>query len=61
MVTAEVHYDIDHLASRYDKVAAVLVQLDDGSVVAAVSSVPDDSGDLVTLGAEQALDSLTLG
>ncbi|MFL6027690.1 MAG: DUF2510 domain-containing protein [Friedmanniella sp.] len=61
MVTAEVHYDIDHLASRYDRVAAVLVQLDDGSVVAAVSSVPDDSGDLVTLGAEQALDSLTLG
>lgn len=42
-ITAEVHYQIDGLPSRYDDVTAVLVRLDDGSVVAALSSVPDDA------------------
>jgi hypothetical protein len=60
LVTAQVHYDIDHLPSRYDELTVLLVQLDDGSVVAAVSSVPDDSNDSLTDLAEQALDSLTV-
>ena len=33
-ITAQVHYDIDRLPSRYDELTVVLVQLDDGSVVA---------------------------
>ena len=40
---AEVHYAIDRLPSRYDTVRAVIVKLDDGTVVAALSSVPDDA------------------
>jgi hypothetical protein len=60
LVTAQVHYAIDHLPSRYDELTVLLVQLDDGSVVAAVSSVPDDSTASVTALAEQALDSLAV-
>jgi Protein of unknown function (DUF2510) len=60
LVTAEVHYTVDRLPSRYDVLTVVLVQLDDGSVVAAVSSVPDDSSASVADLAEQALDSLTV-
>jgi hypothetical protein len=60
LVTAQVHYTIDHLPSRYDELTVLLVQLDDGSVVAAVSSVPDDSTASVTALAEQALDSLAV-
>jgi hypothetical protein len=60
LVTAQVHYAIDRLPSRYDELTVLLVQLDDGSVVAAVSSVPDDSSASVTALAEQALDSLAV-
>jgi len=60
LLTAEVHYAVDRLPSRYDELTVVLVQLDDGSVVAAVSSVPDDSSASVTDLAEQALDSMTV-
>jgi hypothetical protein len=60
LVTAEVHYAVDRLPSRYDELTVVLVQLDDGSVVAAVSSVPDDSSASVTDLAGRALDSLTV-
>jgi hypothetical protein len=60
LVTAQVHYAIDGLPSRYDELTIMLVQLDDGSIVAAVSSVPDDSTASVTALAEQALDSLTV-
>jgi hypothetical protein len=38
-----------------------VVELDDGSVVAAVSSVPDDSPHDVVALAEQSLASLTVG
>ena len=44
-LTAQVHYQIDGLPSRYDDLTAILVRLDDGSVVAALSSVPDDASD----------------
>lgn len=60
-VTARVHYTIDDLPSRYDDLTAVLVGLDDGSVVAAVSSVPDDADDQVRDLAASSLKTLALG
>jgi hypothetical protein len=58
--TAEVHYTIQHLPSSYDRVIVRMVQADDGSVVAAISSIPDDaSPDLAKLAA-RSLDSLEL-
>ena len=39
--SAQVHYAVDRLPSRYDTVHAVLVRLDDGTIVAAISAVPD--------------------
>lgn len=58
--TAEVHYAVPHLASRYDTVTAVFVRLDDGAVVVAVSSVPDDAETAVRELAERSLRSLTV-
>lgn len=60
-VTARVHYVIAHLPSRYDDLTVVLVGLDDGSVVAAVSSVPDDADPAVRSLAATSLASLTTG
>jgi len=60
LVRARVHYDIDRLPSRYDDVTAVLVELDDDSVVVAVSSVPDDAPAAVSAAAAAAVESLTL-
>jgi hypothetical protein len=58
--TAEVHYTIQHLPSSYDRLVVQMVQADDGSVIAAVSSIPDDaSPDLAELAA-RARDSLEL-
>lgn len=57
-VTAQVHYRIDGLPSRYDDVTAVLVRLDDGSVVVALSSVPDDASDEIRRLAAASLTSL---
>jgi hypothetical protein len=53
--TAAVHYSVANLPSRYDMVTALLVQLDDGSLVVAASAVPDDTEPVV---ARQAADSL---
>ncbi|WP_375423164.1 DUF2510 domain-containing protein [uncultured Friedmanniella sp.] len=60
-VTARVHYDIERLPSRYDELTAVLVGLDDGSVVAAVSSVPNDADSAVTTCAAASLRTLAIG
>lgn len=60
-VTARVHYAISGLPSRYDDVTAVLVGLDDGSVVVALSSVPDDASDEVRRLAAESLESLRVG
>lgn len=60
-VTARVHYDIDKLPSRYDDLTAVLVGLDDGSVVAAVSSVPDDADPALATLAAESMRSLAVG
>jgi hypothetical protein len=57
-VTAQVSYQIAGLPSRYDDVTAILIRLDDGSVVFAFSSVPDDASEQVRALAAGALASL---
>jgi hypothetical protein len=61
LLTAEVHYTVPELASRYDRVTAVLVRLDDGSVVAAFSSIPDDAPNELTRLAKESLATLQIG
>lgn len=41
--TVEVHYDISQLKSSYDQLVVVVVRLSDDSLVAAISSVPNDA------------------
>ncbi len=59
-ITGRVNYAVDRLPSRFDTVTAVLVKQDDGSVVVAVSSVPNDAGPQLVGQAAEALDSLTI-
>jgi hypothetical protein len=60
LFTAEVHYAVPRLPSRYDHVSALVVRLDDGSLVIAASSVPNDAEpELVSLAATS-LRSLTI-
>jgi Protein of unknown function (DUF2510) len=58
--TAEVHYAVDRLPSRYDKVTALLVRLDDGSLIMAASSVPNDADSDIARQASDALRTLTI-
>ena len=60
-ITARVYYDIPGLPSRYDDVTAVLVRPDDGSVVVALTSVPNDASDEIRRLAGASLDSLRIG
>ena len=60
LLRAQVHYDVHQLPSRYDELSVVAVELDDGSVVLAASSVPDDATPDVVAGAVGALESLTV-
>lgn len=60
LVTARVHYAVENLPSRYDDLTALLVGLDDGSVIVAVSSVPDDADPQLSALAADALRSLAL-
>jgi hypothetical protein len=57
---AEVHYAVDRLASRYDTVTALLVRLDDGSLIMAASSVPNDADPAIARQASDALRTLTI-
>jgi len=59
-ISARVNYAVDQLPSRFDLVTAVLVRQDDGSVVVAVSSIPNDAGPQLSAQAAEALDSLTI-
>ncbi len=59
-VSARIHYAVDRLASRYDTVAAIVVRLDDGTSVAALSAVPDDADPAVHRLAQASLDSLAI-
>jgi hypothetical protein len=53
--TAQVHYSVERLPSRYDTLTAILVPIADGSLIIAASSVPNDAdGDI----AQQAADAL---
>jgi hypothetical protein len=56
LFSARVYYSVDRLPSRYDTVTAVVVRLDDGSLIMAASSVPYDADSDV---ARQAADALT--
>ncbi len=58
--SARVHYAVDRLPSRYDTVNAVLVRLDDATIVAAVSAVPDGAESKIGRLAAKSLDSLTI-
>ena len=53
--SAPVHYSVPNLPSKFDTVTAVVVRLDDGSVVVAAAAVPNDTDPDV---ARQAKDSL---
>jgi hypothetical protein len=60
LFSAQVHYRVDRLPSRYDTVTALVVQLDDGSLIIAASSVPNDADSAVTRQARDALRTLTI-
>jgi len=60
LFTATVHYAVPNLPSRYDTVSALLVRLDDGSVVLAATSVPDDTDPAVAQQSADALRSLSI-
>jgi hypothetical protein len=57
---ANVHYSAKGLPSSYDRAVVWLVRCDDGSLIAAISSVPNDASPRIRHLASAALDSLTL-
>ena len=57
-LTARVHYRIPQLPSRYDTVTAQLVRLEDGVVLVALSSVPDDADSETVSQADEAVRSM---
>jgi hypothetical protein len=60
LFSAHVLYAVDGLPSRYDTVTALLVRLDDGSLIIAASSVPNDTADDVARQASDALKTVTI-
>ena len=60
LFTATVHYTVPNLPSRYDTVSALLVRLDNGSVVVAATSIPNDTDPAVAGQAADALRSLSI-
>jgi hypothetical protein len=60
LFTAAVDYAVPKLPSRSDTVSALLVRLDDGSVLVAVTSVPDDADPALARQAADALRSLSI-
>ena len=61
LFSAQVHYRVHRLPSRYDTVTALLVRLDDGSLIMAASSVPNDAESDIARQARDALGTLTIG
>jgi hypothetical protein len=57
---ANVHYSAKGLPSSYDRAVVWLVRCEDGSLIAAISSVPNDASPRIRDQASAALDSLTL-
>jgi hypothetical protein len=60
LFSAQVHYSVDQLPSRYDTVTALLVRLDDGSLIMAASSVPNAADSDVAGQARDALKTLSV-
>lgn len=60
LITGQVHYRLPRLRSRYDQVSALVVRLDDGGVVAALTLVPDDAPIPVSRLAAAAVESLQI-
>jgi hypothetical protein len=60
LFSAQVHYSVDQLPSRYDTVTALLVRLDDGSLIMAASSVPNDADSDIARKARDALKTFTV-
>jgi hypothetical protein len=60
LFSAQVYYSVDRLPSRYDTVTAVVVRLDDGSLIMAASSVPNDANSDVARQAADALKTLSI-
>jgi hypothetical protein len=60
-VTGDVHYDVKGLPSSYDRVRLIGCPRSDGSVIAAVSSIPDDADPELSRLAEDALSTLAIG
>jgi Protein of unknown function (DUF2510) len=60
LFSAQVHYRVDRLPSRYDTVTALVVRLDDGSLIMAASSVPNDADSDVARQAAEALKTLSV-
>ena len=61
LFTARVTYSVSHLPSKYDTLQALIVRLDDGSVVVAGTSVPNDTDPSTARLALMALDTLHVG
>jgi len=51
---------VPNLPSRFDRVTALLVRLDDGSVVIAAASVPNDADPEVARQAAESLQTLAI-
>jgi hypothetical protein len=60
LFSAQVHYTVHRLPSRYDTVTALLVRLDDGSLIMAASSVPNDAESDIAQQARDTLQTLTI-
>jgi hypothetical protein len=60
LFSAQVHYAVDRLPSRYDTVTALLVRLDDGSLIMAASSVPNDADSDIARQARHAVQTLAI-
>lgn len=60
MINFRVSYQVDGLPSKHDKVSVILVRLDDGSFIAATSSVPNDADPELAELAQESLESLRI-
>jgi hypothetical protein len=61
LFSARVSYSVTHLPSKYDTLRALIVRLDDGSVVVAGASVPNDTDPSTARLAFATLDTLHVG
>jgi hypothetical protein len=60
LFSARVYYTVDRLPSRYDTMTALLVRLNDGSLIMAASSVPNDAESDTARQAAEALKTLSV-